>query len=168
MHVHVSECVCIVIISYIPCPLPLSPLPPPTDARDPQTGGNAATAQDVAIGVVVGFVLVLLVTGIIVVIACLVFMVRSHNRRTYKPGRMPSIDNSPSSSCNGTPDFIIDTPDLGRKANGGHELKELDGKYFSKSPFIPSPPIVVDKFADHVETFDSDRQLLFQEEYEVS
>ena len=69
----------------------------------------------------------------------------------------------------GTPDFIIETPDLGRKVNGGgHELKALDGHFFNKSPFVPSCPVKVDKFSEHVERFDSNRQLLFQEEYDVS
>lgn len=70
----------------------------------------------------------------------------------------------------GTPDFIVETPDLGRIINGGgHELKQLDGQFsFFKSSFTPSGPISVDKFFDHVEKFDSNRQLLFQEEYDVS
>ena len=70
----------------------------------------------------------------------------------------------------GTPDFIIATPDLGRMINGGNpELKQLDGQFsFLKSSFDPSGPISVDKFAEHVEKFDSNRQLLFQEEYDVS
>ena len=70
----------------------------------------------------------------------------------------------------GTPDFIIETPDLGRMINGGgHDLKQLDGEFsFVKSSFHPSGPISVDKFSEHVEEFDANRQLLFQEEYDVS
>ena len=73
-------------------------------------------------------------------------------------------------SYDATPDFIsmVDTPDLTRKINGGHELKNMDGQFLSRSPFVPRGLIKREKFAEHVEKFDSNRQLLFQEEYEVS
>lgn len=125
--------------------------------------------EAIAIGVCVGFVLVLLVAGIVVVVVC-ICAIRAAKHRSYKPDRMPSVDNSPPSTCDGTPDFIsvIETPDLGRKANGGHELRELDGQFVSKSPHVPSGTIKMDKFSEHVDLFDSNRQLLFQEEYDVS
>ena len=73
-------------------------------------------------------------------------------------------------SYDATPDFasMVDTPDLTRKINGGHELKNMDGQFLTRSPFVPRGLIKREKFAEHVEKFDSDRQLLFQEEYEVS
>ena len=137
------------------------------DEGGPDVGGNSPATQDIVIAVVVVVVLLLLIVGIVIVVLCLVTL-RSARLRTYKPGRMPSVDNSPSSTCNGSVDFIIDTPDLARKTNGIHELKELDAQYFAKSPFVPSGPIKLEKFSEHVERFDTNRQLLFQEEYEVS
>lgn len=80
------------------------------------------------------------------------------------------MDNSPSTSYDATPDFVsmVDTPDLTRKINGGHELKDMDGQVLARSPFLPRGLIKREEFAEHVEEFDSNRQLLFQEEYEVS
>ena len=111
----------------------------------------------------------LLIIGFVVFIVS-VLVIRAARSRSYRPDRMPSIDNSPSTSCDGTPDFLsIDTPDLSRKINGGHELKDMNsGHFIARSPFVPSPPVLVERFAEHVEMFDSNRQLLFQEEYEVS
>ena len=135
----------------------------------PVTGGNSPATTDIAVGVVVGiFLLFIVVTIVIIIILCLV--VRSANSRSYKPDRFPSVDNSPSMSFNATPDFasMADTPDLAQKVNGGHELKNFDGQFLVRSPFLPSGPIKMEEFAEHVEKFDSNRQLLFQEEYEVS
>lgn len=135
----------------------------------PSTGGNSPATTDIAIGVVVGFVLLcIIVTIVILLVLC--FVVRFANSRSYKPDRFPSVDNSPSMSYNATPDFasMVDTPDLSRKVNGGHELKNLDGQFLVRSPFELSGPMKMEEFAEHVEKFDSNRQLLFQEEYEVS
>ena len=142
-----------------------------TEASDPDSGGNTPATTDIAVGVVVSvFVFLVIVTVVVIIVFCLV--VKSSNSHSYKPDRFPSVDNSPSSSYDGTPpDFpsIDNTPDLSRKINGGHELKDLgDGPFMAKSPLTPSGPIKVEAFAQHVEMFDSNRQLLFQEEYEVS
>ena len=48
---------------------------------------------------------------------------------------------------------------------GGVELQSLDEM---PSEFIPSSAIPVQEFLDHVEKFDASRQLLFQQEFEVS
>ena len=131
-------------------------------------GGSSPATERVAIGVGVAVFISLLIIGLVVFIVS-VLIIRAARSRSYKPGRMPSIDNSPSTSCDGTPDFMsIDTPDLSRKINGVHELKDLNsGHFIARSPFVPSPPVLVNRFAEHVEMFDSNRQLLFQEEYEV-
>jgi hypothetical protein len=116
-------------------------------------------------------VFLFLVVVTIVVIVILYLIIRSINSRSYKPDRFPSVDNSPSMSFDATPDFasMVDTPDLTRKINGGHELKNFDGQLFTgRSPFVPRGLIKKENFAEHVEEFDSNRQLLFQEEYEVS
>ena len=133
------------------------------------TGGNSPATEGVAIGVGVAVVIVLVIIGVVILIV-FVSVVRAARSRSYKPDRMPSIDNSPSTSCDGTPDFLsmIDTPDLSRKINGVHELKEMNGSFVARSPFVPSPPVEVSRFTEHVEMFDSNRQLLFQEEYDVS
>lgn len=138
-------------------------------AEPPASGGNSPATTDIAVGVVVGVVVLLLVATVIIFIVCYLIL-KSINSRSYKPDRFPSVDNSPSMSFDGTPDFasMVDTPDLTRKINGGHELKNLNGQFLTRSPFLPSGPMKMEEFAEHVEKFDSNRQLLFQEEYEVS
>ena len=66
----------------------------------PGAGGVSPSTQDVVIGVVIAVVLFLLIVGIVILLVC-IFVIRSARSRTYKPDRMPSIDNSPSSTCDG-------------------------------------------------------------------
>ena len=147
----------------------MSPFSLCDSAEPPASGGNSPATTDIAVGVVVGVVGLLFGAAIIIFIVCYLVL-KSINSRSYKPDRFPSVDNSPSTSFDGTPDFasMVDTPDLTRKINGGHELKNLNGQFTAHSPFLPSGPMKEEEFAKHVEKFDSNRQLLFQEEYEVS
>ncbi len=57
---------------------------------------------------------------------------------------------------------------MGRKTNG-IELKQINmiNPLSNGSMFEPSGPITEEDFATHVEKFDANRQLLFQEEFEV-
>lgn len=82
---------------------------------------------------------------------------------------MASVDSN-SSSFDGTPDFsITHTPDLARKPTKDEmELAMLNGLPTGKHPFVPSGPVSREDFEAHVEKFDANRQLLFQEEFDVS
>lgn len=79
---------------------------------------------------------------------------------------MPQVDVS-CSSIDGSPVFVP-TPDLGRKTNG-IELKQINmiNPVSNGTMFEPSGPIKEEQFATHVERFDANRQLLFQEEFDV-
>jgi len=96
-----------------------------------------------------------------------VVVVRSSRQRRWKITTSPSIDSSEdhysSSPDNG--ELAVGTPDLVRKMNGGLELQSLDEK---PKEFVPSGAFHVHEFLAHVEKFDANRQLLFQEEFDVS
>ena len=135
---------------------------------EPESMGNSPATTDIAVGVVVGIFLFLIVLTVAIIVI-LYLALRCANSRSFKPDRFPSVENSPSMSYTATPDgaSMIDTPDLTRKVNGGHELKILNGQFHARSPFVPRGVLKREQFASHVEEFDSNRQLLFQEEYEV-
>ena len=96
-----------------------------------------------------------------------VVVVRSSRQRRWKITTSPSIDSTEdhysSSPDNG--ELEVATPDLVRKMNGGLELQSLDEK---PKEFVPSGAFHVHEFLAHVEKFDANRQLLFQEEFDVS
>lgn len=103
--------------------------------------------------------------SIIVVIGVICVMRR---RRGSFTTHIAEVDSNSTCSDNATPQYI-DTPDLGRKTNG-IELRQMDMivPAYNGSMLEPSGPIDREDFVVHVEKFDASRQLLFQEEFEVS
>ena len=96
--------------------------------------------------------------------AVVVFLVLRSSRKQNPSS--PSVESSEDSQPENQPLESVDTPDLvPHKMNGGVELHSLDEK---PSDFTPSSAIPVQEFLDHVEKFDANRQLLFQQEFEVS
>ena len=97
----------------------------------------------------------------------MVFLVLRSSRKQNPSS--PSVESSEDSHPEdqfSLPLDSADTPDLvPHKMNGGVELQSLDEK---PSDFTPSSAIPVQEFLDHVEKFDANRQLLFQQEFEVS
>ena len=61
--------------------------------------------------------------------------------------------------------MAVGNPDLVRKINWGLELRSLDEK---PKEFVPSGAFRIHQFLANVEKFDANRQLLFQEEFQVS
>ena len=96
----------------------------------------------------------------------MVFLVLRSSRKQNpsSPSVKSSEDSQPEDQLS-LPLESVDTPDLVPKMNGGVELQELDEKPLE---FTPSSAIPVQEFLDHVEKFDASRQLLFQQEFEVS
>lgn len=119
--------------------------------------------------IVIIIVCVIVVTVFLLIILAVVIIALCFYRRTRIKSLTfsPSIDHSSNSSCSDLAHYP-DTPDLGRR-NNGIELKAMEA--FSDPmdvQFEPSGAIVKEEFAQHVERFDAKRQLLFQEEFEVS
>ena len=140
----------------------------------PDTGSNSPPQVAIIVPIVVVCVLILLL-AIVVILAILFYMWRTAKNRTFTLNNTDpklSVDISNSSSYESLPPYSqTDTPDLGRKLpNGNFEMDFItNGLPMSTHPkFEPSGPMSREDFESHVERFDANRQLLFQEEYDVS
>ena len=110
---------------------------------------------------------ILVITALVLAAFLLAHRYLARRHRPQFP-HSPSVEDS-SVGSERLDDFKgTDTPDLIRRGvPNGTEMKELnfDPK---RADCVPSGPIAREDFVKHVEKFDSNRQLLFQEEFEVS
>ena len=122
----------------------------------------------IAVIVVVGALLLL--TAVLLVILC-VYIRRKKREGNHDLAYHGSGNSSLSSlsSCKNE-----DTPDLAKRMNGRRKHKTMEFKVredfpdHTEVPFELSGEIRRDDFAAHVAKFDEQRQLLFQEEFDVS
>ena len=131
----------------------------------PSTGGSGSSSS---LGLTVGItvpILVIIIALILIVAIVIVIMKYGSSHRRGKESITASVDMDGHSSFE-TPDLPdSDTPDLAKRQSA-IEMKAMEDRKPHK--LIPSPPTLVDQFSAHVEEFDAKRQLLFQQEFDVS
>ena len=136
------------------------------------TGGPLRPAPtDEIVKIVIPVVVVVMVIVAVSIVVILVYCY-CRMRRMKSKVNFPSVDesNSKSSSVDDLVSCYSNTPDMDKRKNGTlFEMKEIEA--FAdplEVPFEPSGPIPMEHFAEHVSKYDAKRQLLFQEEFEVS